>query len=203
MFPASSLLSLLVVAISLGSVSAAPNPNLARDTPTVSLAFRTNVNVTGFTNIVAADQARAAALRANAVSRANARALGKRASSFDVTNTAVTYTASVGVGSPATDCNVIFIITRSLGLMCIRATDTLLIDTGSSNTWVGADKNYVKTSTSKSTGKSVVCNRSKLLIQIGSESTFVQSVSYGSGSFSGTECEFKMICMGDGIAHAS
>ena len=32
----------------------------------------------------------------------------------------------------------------------------LLIDTGSSNTWVGADKKYAKTSTSKSTGHQVV-----------------------------------------------
>lgn len=49
----------------------------------------------------------------------------------------VTYTTSVGVGSPATQY-------------------TLLIDTGSSNTWVGAGKAYVKTSTSKSTGQKVV-----------------------------------------------
>lgn len=68
---------------------------------------------------------------------------------IDVTNAAVTYTTQVGVGDPATDY-------------------TLLIDTGSSNTWVGAGQKYVKTSTSESTGKSV-------------------SVSYGSGSFSGTE----------------
>ncbi|GJE88453.1 pepsin-like aspartic proteases [Phanerochaete sordida] len=67
----------------------------------------------------------------------------------DVTDAGVTYTAAVGVGSPATNY-------------------TLLIDTGSSNTWVGADQKYVKTSTSKSTGDSV-------------------NVSYGSGSFSGTE----------------
>jgi len=69
--------------------------------------------------------------------------------SVGVTDSAVTYTAAVGVGSPATSY-------------------TLLIDTGSSNTWVGAGKKYVKTSTSKSTGDSV-------------------NVSYGSGSFSGTE----------------
>ncbi|KAI0263905.1 acid protease [Gloeopeniophorella convolvens] len=68
---------------------------------------------------------------------------------IDVTDAAVTYTASVGVGSPATDY-------------------TLLIDTGSSNTWVGAEKKYKQTSTSKSTGKKV-------------------SVSYRSGSFSGTK----------------
>ncbi|EPS96549.1 hypothetical protein FOMPIDRAFT_60461 [Fomitopsis schrenkii] len=67
----------------------------------------------------------------------------------DVTDAGVTYTANVAIGSPATDY-------------------TLLIDTGSSNTWVGAGKQYVKTSTSKSTGNTV-------------------NVSYGSGSFSGTE----------------
>ncbi|KZT08682.1 acid protease [Laetiporus sulphureus 93-53] len=55
----------------------------------------------------------------------------------------------VGVGSPATYYS-------------------LIVDTGSSNTWVGADKAYVKTSTSENTGDSV-------------------SVSYGSGSFSGEE----------------
>ncbi|GJE88426.1 acid protease [Phanerochaete sordida] len=67
----------------------------------------------------------------------------------NVTDAGVTYTANVGVGSPATQY-------------------TLLIDTGSSNTWVGADKKYAKTSTSKSTGHQV-------------------NVSYGSGSFTGTE----------------
>lgn len=69
--------------------------------------------------------------------------------SVDVTDAAVTYTMSVGVGSPPTDY-------------------TLLIDTGSSNTWIGADKAYNPTSTSTDTRDTV-------------------SVSYGSGSFTGTE----------------
>ncbi|KAF9013171.1 acid protease [Cyathus striatus] len=69
--------------------------------------------------------------------------------SIDVTDAAVTYTLPVGVGQPPT-------------------TYTLLIDTGSSNTWVGAQKKYQPTSTSKSTRKQV-------------------TVTYGSGSFSGTE----------------
>ncbi|KAF5343242.1 hypothetical protein D9758_013409 [Tetrapyrgos nigripes] len=68
---------------------------------------------------------------------------------IDVTDAAVTYTASVGVGNPVTQF-------------------TLLIDTGSSNTWVGAGKKYTPTSTSKSTRHTV-------------------NVSYGSGQFSGTE----------------
>jgi len=67
----------------------------------------------------------------------------------DVTDSGVTYTLPVGVGSPPT-------------------TYTLLIDTGSSNTWVGANTKYVPTKTSKNTKKAV-------------------KVSYGSGSFSGTE----------------
>ncbi|KDR83017.1 hypothetical protein GALMADRAFT_863793 [Galerina marginata CBS 339.88] len=69
--------------------------------------------------------------------------------SIDVTDAGVTYTMSVGVGSPATQY-------------------TLLIDTGSSNTWVGAGKAFKQTSTSKSTRNTV-------------------NVTYGSGSFSGTE----------------
>ncbi|KAF7977774.1 hypothetical protein HWV62_2659 [Athelia sp. TMB] len=76
-------------------------------------------------------------------------AAGGTAASVDATDSGVTYTLSVGVGEPATQY-------------------TLLIDTGSSNTWVGASTKYTPTSTSKSTGDKV-------------------TVSYGSGSFSGTE----------------
>jgi hypothetical protein len=60
---------------------------------------------------------------------------------------------------------------EAIGVKCkthSNLSDTLLIDTGSSNTWVGASKAYVRTSTSTSTGHSI-------------------SVTYGSGSFSGTE----------------
>jgi hypothetical protein len=46
--------------------------------------------------------------------------------------------------------------------------DTLIVDSGSSNTWVGADKPYVKTSTSHNTGAAVY-------------------VRYGSGYFRGEE----------------
>ncbi|KAG2114836.1 acid protease [Suillus clintonianus] len=54
-------------------------------------------------------------------------------SSISTTNAVTIYTADVGVGSPATYY-------------------TLLIDTGSSNTWIGANKTYEKTSTSRFTG---------------------------------------------------
>ncbi|KAG7088137.1 hypothetical protein E1B28_012159 [Marasmius oreades] len=69
--------------------------------------------------------------------------------SVDVTDSAIIYVIPVAIGNPAT-------------------TFSLLIDTGSSNTWVGAHKEYTPTSTSQTQGKEV-----KLI--------------YGSGSFVGTE----------------
>ncbi|KAG2151441.1 acid protease [Suillus clintonianus] len=70
-------------------------------------------------------------------------------SSIDVTDSGVTYTMQVGVGNPATQY-------------------TLLIDTGSSNTWVGANLPYNPTSSSQDTGNTI-------------------NVSYGSGTMSGEE----------------
>lgn len=54
-------------------------------------------------------------------------------SAVNATNGATIYTADIGVGSPATSY-------------------TLLLDTGSSNTWIGASKPYQKTATSQDTG---------------------------------------------------
>ncbi|KAG2344507.1 acid protease [Suillus weaverae] len=70
-------------------------------------------------------------------------------SSIDVTDSGVTYTMQVGVGNPATQY-------------------TLLIDTGSSNTWVGANLPYNPTTSSQDTGNTI-------------------NVSYGSGTMSGEE----------------
>ena len=57
--------------------------------------------------------------------------------------------------------------------------DTLLIDTGSSNTWLGANKTYVKTDTSQDTGNTV-------------------AVSYGSGNFTGEEYT-DTVTLGSGL----
>ena len=95
MFPSSAFLSLLLLAVT--SVSATP---IQRDTKRFSLAFAAKVNGTGSVNIADADRARAASLRANGLAKKN----GKRDGTVSVTNTAVTYTASVGVGSPPTQC---------------------------------------------------------------------------------------------------
>jgi hypothetical protein len=147
MFSPSTLLTFVLAAVSLNSALATP---VTVNEPVVSkLSISSkyklgNLKQHGIT-IADIDRARAK----NLVSSSSKK--GKRQSSFPVTNGAVSYTAAVGVGSPPT-------------------TYTLIIDTGSSNTFIGADKKYVETSTSKSTGNSV-------------------SVTYGSGSFSGTEYE--------------
>ena len=95
MLSPSALLSLLLLAFTV--VSANP---IERDAKKFSLAFAATVNGAGRANIAEADRARAAALRKNALSKRN----GKRDGVVSVDNAVVTYTASVGVGSPATQC---------------------------------------------------------------------------------------------------
>ena len=94
MFPSKALLSLIL--ISLAAVDASP---LSRSTGKATLSFATRINENGVTNIAEKDRARAQALK-------DAAHLGKRAApeSISVTNTGVTYTAQVGVGSPAKNC---------------------------------------------------------------------------------------------------
>ncbi|PAV14862.1 acid protease [Pyrrhoderma noxium] len=132
--------------------------------PNLSLPFTLRLNVSGST-LPELDRARAANLKSKAGK------LDRRQSSFDVTNVAVVYSADVGVGTPPT-------------------TYSLLIDTGSSNTWVGAGKSFVRTSSSVSSGRRV-------------------SVTYGSGSFSGTEwtdtvtLSSDLVVTGQGVGVAS
>ncbi|KAH9057488.1 aspartic peptidase A1 [Lactarius vividus] len=141
MFPAASLTAFLLLAVSV-----AANPIVVRK-PSVSLSFARHLNVTSAHDLVQKDQARAK----NFLSKAKQSGTMSSSAvvSVGVTNVGVLYEVSVGVGSPPTSYN-------------------LIIDTGSSNTWVGAGTPYVETSTSVQTGDSV-------------------SVTYGSGSFSGTE----------------
>ena len=63
------------------------------------------INVTGV-NILEHDQLRAKALRAKGEARASGNPLSERASviSSQAENQAVSYVASIGVGSPATQC---------------------------------------------------------------------------------------------------
>jgi cathepsin E len=116
----------------------------------VSLPLSRRLNLTSVHNLLRHDQNRAKALKAKGAAKAAGLPIQNTAViSEQVDNQAVTYVAAIGVGSPAT-------------------TYQLLVDTGSSNTWVGAGQAYVKTSTSVQTSNKV-------------------AVTYGSGSFSGTE----------------
>ncbi|KAG1748362.1 acid protease [Suillus paluster] len=135
-----SLLSILLIALS--AVNASP---LRRDASMATLRFAARLNARDATLSVAdADRARAQAM-------VHAGSKSKRAgsSSVSITNNVVEYVAQVGVGSPATQYS-------------------LLVDTGSSNTWIGAANPYKPTNTSVDTGDTV-------------------SVTYGSGEFSGEE----------------
>ncbi|KAG6335018.1 hypothetical protein ID866_4063 [Astraeus odoratus] len=108
----------------------------------VTVNFSAKLKTAGVTNIAEVDRARIRAFREEN--------LGKRdVQPLVATNAQMAYTAQVGVGDPATEY-------------------TLLIDTGSSNTWVGACRPYTRTSSSHRTGSSV-------------------AVTYGSGGFSGYE----------------
>ena len=131
------------------AASIVASPTIAVRDSGVTLPFTLRLNASGST-LPELDRARAA----NFLSKSGSSKKHKRQSfSVDVTNTVVTYVAAVNVGSPPT-------------------TYSLLIDTGSSNTWVGANQAYTQTSTSVNTGNAV-------------------SVTYGSGSFSGTECTYS------------
>jgi len=151
-----SLYTLSVILLSLNGVLSTP---IARDSsPVGSLSIARQLNFTR--NIVQADQARAKALvrRGRKVSKHkghHGHGEGhdghhrRVTSSFQVNNGAVTYTANVGIGNPPTQY-------------------TLIVDTGSANTWVGAGKPYLPTLSSRPTLQPV-------------------SVTYGSGSFTGLE----------------
>ncbi|KAH7357065.1 putative aspartic protease [Rhexocercosporidium sp. MPI-PUGE-AT-0058] len=129
----------LALAAAISLVSASP---IERETKrSAVLPLRRSVNVSNFKSIVQKGQDRIAAI--NGVESMVVR----RAGSGVITNEDVTYVAPVVIGGKTWE---------------------LIVDTGSSNTWCGAQTACEKTSSGTSTGHTV-------------------SVSYGSGSFSGTE----------------
>ncbi|KZP16465.1 acid protease [Athelia psychrophila] len=152
MFSVRLFLGLLIFAASFKGSIAVPAPRDLRATLALSNRFQT----TGHGNIADADRARVRTLKSQGSFAKN----HKRATSIPASNVAVTYTANVGVGNPVTNY-------------------TLLIDTGSSSTWIGAGKSYVQTSTSVSTGRNV-------------------SAAYGTGNYSGTEY-FDTVTLSSGL----
>ncbi|GJJ16012.1 hypothetical protein Clacol_010291 [Clathrus columnatus] len=122
------------VALLLPSVLGFVVPIQKRGTP-VSLPITARYGASKLSNIAEVDLARVRSMIENA--KEGASGLNSR-EPVPLKNAAVSYTISAGVGFPPTIYN-------------------LVVDTGSSNTWVGASPNkpYVRTSTSVDTGNSV------------------------------------------------
>ncbi|KLO10446.1 aspartic peptidase A1 [Schizopora paradoxa] len=136
-------------------LAVAAGPIVVRDN-LISLPLSKKINVTEPGQLLKQDQARAAILRSLGFASGNATAkselLGRATpGSTSVTNQAVSYIATVEVGTPPSSYS-------------------LIVDTGSSNTWVGAEtgRAYNVTSSSHFTGNAV-------------------EVTYGSGRFVGLE----------------
>ena len=110
-------LAFLALALSLvcGSSSAKPILQI-REPALVSIDFAIRLNLTlGDSKIADLDRARAASKLAGIGN------LVRRDGAISATNTGVTYVANIGVGEPAADYS-------------------LVVDTGSSNTWIGNSK---------------------------------------------------------------
>jgi pepsin A len=133
----SSRLALPALALLSLSTSALPHPRTASTTAALKLAVR--INSYGIKNIAAADRARFQTLQSSGSSSVNAN------------NTGTIYTADIGVGSPATYCKLLVRLQFIYLTGCQFHTDTLLVDTGSSLTWLGANKPYKQTTTSLDT----------------------------------------------------
>ncbi|KAH7913162.1 acid protease [Hygrophoropsis aurantiaca] len=132
------------ILLSLLAVLSSTNAHsLKRDSGKTTLRLATKFNTLGVNNIAEADRARAQQLRQAAT------ATKRDGTSVAINDNSVNYVASVGVGEPATNYS-------------------LIVDTGSANTWVGASQIYQQTASSADTGNSI-------------------KVSYGSGNFTGEE----------------
>ncbi|KAJ7051990.1 aspartic peptidase A1 [Mycena amicta] len=114
----------------------AAGPVLVQDS-FISLPISRRFNFTGSATIVQADLARVHTIKSRKSAKISAQA--RAVVSEPVSNQVVSYIASVGVGSPIT-------------------TYDLIVDTGSSNTWVGAKQAYVRTSTSTQTSNIIFVN---------------------------------------------
>ncbi|KAH9885223.1 acid protease [Cubamyces lactineus] len=159
--PVSSVSILLLLLTFVVSTQATPAVQIRDNLVRLTVAKR--FNLTGSGKLLARDQARVKNLFAlrNANTMGVTRGLDADAGhDVPATNEGVSYVVEVGVGTPAT-------------------TYTLIVDTGSSNTWVGAGKRYIKTSSSKQTTNTV-------------------SVTYGSGDFSGIEFQ-DTVSLGTGL----
>jgi hypothetical protein len=121
MFP-TTLLTTLVFTL---SVAGSPTPV---DRSPVTLPLSRHLNLTSIHNLVLHDQARAKGLIAGVIAKILG---GSPPHNEQIYNQAVSYTASVGVGSPPTTCKHYFYFLNFLSLYLLDLEiDSLIIDTG-------------------------------------------------------------------------
>ena len=98
MFPTASLTASLLLAVSV-----AANPIVVRKAP-VSLPIARRFNITGAHDIIQKDQARAKNHASVGKAKESGTMSADVARSVGITNQGTYYLACIGVGSPATDC---------------------------------------------------------------------------------------------------
>ncbi|KAJ3555659.1 hypothetical protein NM688_g2453 [Phlebia brevispora] len=138
-----STLSTLAIATTVVMAS----PTTVHKRSPISLPFAKVINATGVLNIVAHDLARYKALRSPAKSATSQDSV----ISAPADDIGMSYIASVGVGTPPTFCKPAIGRSSTVPDNNVNlTTDSLIIDTGSSNTWIGADPLHAYISTSSS-----------------------------------------------------
>src|SRR6267154_3244922 len=121
------------------SIAASP-VDVRNSVITLPIIRRLNTS-NGTMNILEHDRARAAALKGISASP-----LDRRASSIPIVNAAFNYVANVAIGNSDNNCK--FNLEREIAAANGSSyTDELVIDTGSANTWIGANNRYVQTPT--------------------------------------------------------
>ncbi|KAH9893314.1 aspartic peptidase A1 [Cubamyces lactineus] len=132
-----SFAALLLVLSHVTSIAVQATPMTAVLDSMVTLPIAKRFNFTGSSKMLQRDQARARSLRERAMAQATgAPPPSSEVGNISIHNQLVTYTAFVNIGTPPTPYN-------------------LIVDTGSANTWVGANQAYVTTSSSRDTGNDV------------------------------------------------
>src|SRR6267154_489821 len=141
MILAASLSTILLLASGLSISTYASPVDVRNSTITIPISRRLNT-FNGTMNILEHDEARVAALKGLPAS-----SLDRRDGTMAILNIAVKFVATVGIGSPPSDCK-LNLERKIAAANELSYADELIVDTGSANTWIGAKKKYLKTRSS-------------------------------------------------------
>jgi cathepsin E len=163
------------------------NPLLIRAAPAAfySLSISKHINPDGKINPVQSDSIRINNLiKGNQLGSSTSNDTADEVSLQDI---GPSYVVSIGVGTPPTNCKSCrFNVLSGMVFYMIPILDSLIVDTGSANTWVGANAPYVRTNTSVNISETVVSVMSYPDRWTSSnQKPMDQNVKYGSGSFQG------------------